>query len=150
MCHLLSLPTRSVKGSGAKSQQRIRAPRKSCSSVLVAIERSESTEKGLVGASCERQNTTRLAKVTVNALGDTGPHLVEVIVENNDAPGCECFHSYRQVVSSVFSCMAAIDTDKPLRASRESFQRRPMELATIRLLRALLFRRLWCWWLVSD
>src|SRR5215471_17446190 len=41
--HLLSLPTRSVKGSGAKLQQRMRVPRKSCSSVLVAMARSEST-----------------------------------------------------------------------------------------------------------
>jgi len=76
------------------------------------------TEKHLVGPAREWQDAAPLAKVTVNALRDTGPHLVKVIVKDNDATRGERFHGYRQVVSGCLSRMAAIDTDESVDASR--------------------------------
>jgi hypothetical protein len=92
------------------------------------------TEKDFVGPGREREDATWLAKVTVNALRDAGPHLIEAIVKDNDAPWCERFPSYRQVVSGGLSGMAAIDTDEPVRASRESFERRAIERSTVALM----------------
>jgi hypothetical protein len=76
----------------------------------------------------------RLAKVTINALRDAGPHLVEVIVKDNDAACCERFHGYRQVVSRCLSRMATINTDEPVRASRKSFQRHAIERGAVTLI----------------
>jgi hypothetical protein len=112
------------KGLGSDGAQRIDIKRES----------AWCTEKNLVCPSCERQDAARLAKVTVNALRDARPHLVEVIVKDYDAPWCQRVHCYREVVSSGLSCVAAIDTDEPVRSPRKSLQRSAIERVAVGLI----------------
>jgi hypothetical protein len=88
---------------------------------------------GLVGADREQHEVRLAGEMAVQAIGDTGPLLVEGVVEHDDAAFGQGRIGHGEVVRRGLGGVAAIDADEAQRSLRQPHQVGAGELKRVAL-----------------